>query len=65
LTTDPEENAMLTDQIVPNVTRVVHEDYGVGTVQQVDGKWLVVLFDGDPFASAGIHVEDVQPAPEN
>ncbi len=56
---------MQTDQIIPNVTRVRHDDYGVGTVQQVDGKWLVILFDGYQFANAGIHVEDVQPATEN
>ncbi len=56
---------MQTAQVIPCVTRVRHEDYGVGTVQQADGDWLMVLFDGHICPAAGIHVEDVQPADEH
>lgn len=53
---------MQTDQIIPGVTRVRHDDYGTGTVKQIDGRWLLVLFDGQTFPVGGVHVNDVAPA---
>lgn len=42
-------------------TRVRYELTGnTGTVIQVDGKWLLVQFDGDVCASS-VHADDVQP----
>jgi hypothetical protein len=52
---------MHTDQITPGETRAHHEDYGNGTVKQIDGNWLLILFDGYGCLSPGIHIEDVKP----
>jgi hypothetical protein len=46
-------------------THVRHEDYGDGTVQQHDGDYLIVLFDGQTFPHVGLHVEDVEFLPAN
>lgn len=44
-------------------SRVRHDSYGPGTVQQRDGEWLLVLFDGTSFASS-VHVDDTEPEGE-
>lgn len=43
--------------------RVRHDDYGDGTVLQVDGSWLLVQFDGQVCATPGVHADDVEEIP--
>jgi predicted trehalose synthase len=48
------------NQLIPNVTRVVHQDYGVGTVLDAPGKWILVDFDDHPICAASVHIEDLE-----
>jgi hypothetical protein len=50
---------VIPDQLIPNVTRVVHDDYGTGTVLEAPGKWILVQFDGALIA-ASVHIEDLR-----
>ncbi len=51
---------MSPDQFVPKVTRVVHEEYGFGTVLDAPGKWVLVQFDAYPICASSVHIDDLK-----
>jgi hypothetical protein len=55
---------MTPDQLIPNVTRVVSDEWGVGTVLDAPGKWVLVMFDDYPICAASVHIDDLTLAEE-